>query len=359
MSGIRKLVTNGLQILSSAVKKSKGDIQIVTKPIEISTTKLTDALDCLASDGRTQIVQHQKLLSPDIQYLRQLTNKFSQSDLQIAQTKEAIIEHLKKISANLEEMSVSAPSDKVDDIFAKKAVIDYLLEHISYSRNFSEQVGFRFGLPTKMISGDLTGFQEEFEKSVSSFKKEGILSISDYDPKKHQFDAEDIMEKYSKITHDAKQREYDKLFDPIERLRTNWCSDPHLNHNANFYRIISPEELKSLAQTKKTGVFINSNGHFTNGNYSCITTNPNYSEQAFAANGLPIRLKFKTKDDNGFYNMDLLDRISGLKQERSIYRVSGYNYDDIDWNNVCINQGDGWVQLSKDCIEEIMSELSK
>ena len=150
--------------------------------------------------------------------------------------------------------------------------------------------------------------------------------------------------------------EYNQLFHPIERLRNRVFADFYLNDDANFYRIISPDELVNLFKTKSTKTLIDSNGHFTNGHYSCITTNPNYNQQAFAANGLPIRLKFKTKDENGLYNMDLLDRIGALKSERSIYKIHGYNFDDIDWNNVCVNFGDGWKLLSKKSVEEIIQQ---
>jgi hypothetical protein len=98
---------------------------------------------------------------------------------------------------------------------------------------------------------------------------------------------------------------------------------------------------------------IDSNGHFTNGHYSCITTNPNYNEQAFAANGLPIRLKFKTKNEDGLYNMNLLNRINAIKQERSIYKVCGYNFYDIDWDNVCVQIDGDWQSLGSDFIEKI------
>jgi len=165
------------------------------------------------------------------------------------------------------------------------------------------------------------------------------------------------MQKYDDKIHRANRNKYNEMFDPIARLKTTFNNDVYLNNDADFYRIISPDELIELCKTKVTGEYIDSNGHFTNGHYSCVTTNPNYNEQAFSANGLPIRLKFKTKDSEGLYNMDLLNRIGCLKPERSIYRVFGYNFYDIDWDNVCINNGLNWERLPKKEVDEIIEQV--
>lgn len=286
-----------------------------------------------------------------------MTNKYSQSDLQISQTKEEAINYLRRISDELSTRLETSSPDEIEDILAKKAVVDYLSQHINYSKNFREGYGFTFGLPTKEIKRELADFNEEFDKSVQLFKKEGILDISMYDPKKHQFDAEAIMDKYRQEEYILKDKEYQNLFHPIERMRSFACYDPHLSDDADFYRIISPDELFALFKTKGTNKYIDSNGHFTNGHYSCITTNPNYNEQAFAFNGLPIRLKFKTKNKDGSYNMDLLNRINTLKQERSIYKVSGYNFDDIDWDNVFVSTESGWARLCRADIDELLAKL--
>ncbi len=355
MSGISKLVTNGLQFVKSAIQKSGGVTIVPLKQLEEEPGKITGALNSLASIGQTQIHRLKGELSPDVAYLKKLTDKYRQTEEQISQTRQDVLAYLKKISLNLEETAMSMECDGYEETMAKKSVIDYLIEHIRYNEDCRiGRIGFEFGLPTKKITSDLTGFQKEFDKSVSCCKKEGILSASDYDFKKHQFDAEDIMKKMQKLKHNAKQKEYDGLFNPIARLREGYGNDLYLNDDANFYRIISPGELVSLIKTKQTKALIDSNGHFTNGHYSCITTNPNYNEQAFSANGLPIRLKFKTKDKNGLYNMNLLNRICGLKKENSVYRISGYNFDDIDWDNVCVDLGNGWEWLDEDQIEELI-----
>ncbi len=79
----------------------------------------------------------------------------------------------------------------------------------------------------------------------------------------------------------------------------------------------------------------------------CITANPNYNEQAFIANGTPIRLKFKTKNPDGSARMEFFDRIGTLKSDHSVYRIFGYNFDDIDWTQTCIATADGWENISK------------
>jgi len=320
---------------------------------------LVNVSECLANAGRTQCLNTRKQLIPDIQYIKQLSNKYSQNSEQILQTKQDIICYLKNISTNIEEQLSTLTGEEFEDALSRKAVIDYLSENIRYNTDFSmdQSIGFTFGLPTKTIQKTLSGFQEEFDKSVSLFKKERIFDVSDYNLKKYQFDAEEIMKKYEKKAHQRKLYDYRKLFDPIARLKGDWGNDPYINENANFYRIISPQELINLIKTKKTKTLIDSNGYFTNGHYSCITTDPNYSEQAFAANGLPIRIKFKTKTEDGLYNMDLLDRIGCLKEERSIYRVFGYNYDDIDWDSTCIDTGEGWRLYGRDFVDEIEQKL--
>ena len=150
----------------------------------------------MASLGRAQVSDAIKPLSIDISYLKQLTRKYSLTDEQIAQIKQDVIDYVKSISSNLDDILLSAPVDEIEDILVKKAVIDYLADNISYSKDFSSfdgGCGFRFGLPTKKISSNsLDTFQDEFCKSVALFKKEGIYSISDYDPKKYQFDAEEL-----------------------------------------------------------------------------------------------------------------------------------------------------------------------
>jgi len=342
---------------SSAVSENLADL--MEQAPKIKLCELENASEYMANIGRAQVVNFQKILNPDAGYIKQLTDKYSKTDSQISMDMLNVKKYLQNISSNLE--NISASGSEYEEALSKKAVIDYLIEHISYEKfgeSLSECAGFRFGLPSKKIFSNLAGFQEEFDKSVSCFKKEGIFSVSDYNLKKHQFDAESIMKKYAALHHEAAQRKYNELFDPIYQLKSDLFSrDPYLNSDAAFYRIISPGELKSLVQTKKTKAFIDSNGYFTNGHYSCITANPNYNEQAFAANGLPIRIKFKTKDSEGLYNMDLFNRIGVLKPERSIYRVWGYNFDDIDWNNVCINRGQGWERLSRNTVEDIISSL--
>lgn len=326
--------------------------------VMLESSMLTNTSQCLAARNRAQVVDlSKKAKIPDIAYLRQMTHKYSQNDLQIAQTKKDVIDYLKQISDSLSMQLNTAKPDEIEEILGRKAVVDYMSQNIDYSKNFIEGCGFTFGLPTRKITKELTDFDEEFNKSVELFKKEGIFDVSMYDPKKYQFDAENIMKKYNQQEHRFNDRKYQDMFHPIQRMRSFAYSDPYLTDEANFYRTISPNELVALFKTKGTSTLIDSNGHYTNGHYSCITTNPNYNEQAFAANGLPIRLKFKTKDNNGLYNMDLLDRISGLKQERSIYRVSGYNYSDIDWDNICVDPGSGWVKLGKETLNEIMDSV--
>lgn len=48
MAGIEKLVTNGIQIASQAIKKTGGVIQGATKPIEAGSEKIKNSLNCLA-----------------------------------------------------------------------------------------------------------------------------------------------------------------------------------------------------------------------------------------------------------------------------------------------------------------------
>lgn len=357
MSLIGKLLN-----ISRSVVKPKDEIILVTQDKSVSSKEggeivLLGTSECLSGMNRAQINVRNKQIKPDSEYLKKLTNKYSQSDAQISQTKQEVVDYLKQISVNLEEKVQEVSQDEIEEIFARKAVVDYLSENINYNKNFSEQCGFTFGLPTKKITRDLSNFEEEFQKSVQFFKQVGIFDVSEYDTKKCQFDAAEIMGKYEQKTQDLNFKKYQKIFNPIERLRIAYCDDPYLNENANFYRIISIDELAELLKTKKTNEYIDSNGHYTNGHYSCITTNPNYNEQAFAANGIPIRLKFKTKDDDGFYNMDLLNRIAGIKPERSIYKVCGYNYYDIDWDNLFVSNGSEWEKLDKVFIEKITSGL--
>ena len=348
-----KIFSSISHIVAPAKKTQLKIVQDLAKDISERADKITLVSDSLASVGRAQIVMQKKTLLPDVSYIKQLTHQLSRTDDQISQTTNDVCAYLRKISDDLENAALSATGEEVEDILARKAVIDYLTQNIRYSKVWSQGVGFRFGLPTKEIPPTLDGFWEEFNKSVSLFKKNEIFDISDYDLKQRQFDAEDIIKKYADKKSKEKFHEYNKLFNPIERLGAGVFNDPYLNENANFYRIISPDELANLVITKKTGELIDSNGHFTNGHYSCITTNPNYNEQAFAANGLPIRLKFKTKNEDGLYNMNLLNRITGLKQERSIYKVCGYNFNDIDWDNVCVQIDGDWRFLGSDFIEKI------
>ena len=323
--------------------------------------KLARVSDCMASIGRAQVCDGIKSLSIDSSYLKQLTNKYSLTDAQIIQIKQDVVDYINSISTNLDEILLLASDDMIEEILAKKAVLDYLADNISYNKDFyslDEGCGFRFGLPTKKISShSLDSFQDEFNKSVSLFKQEGICSVSDYNPKKYQFDAEEIMKDYDKKAHRKNSLEYDRLFNPIARLKSGYYSDPYLTSDANLYRIISIEEFINLVKTKESKALIDSNGHYTNGHYSCITANPNYNEQAFAANGIPIRLKFKTKEQDGTYNMDLFNRISPIKEERSIYKVCGYNFDDIDWDNVCVNYGVEWEHLSKSEVDGLISQV--
>lgn len=352
-------------IINMVTSSSKLPSRVATNKIKIineNPQMLTKASECLESIGKAQIHIIPKDLTPSVETLLKMTDKYSRSDAQIAQDTQQVIGYLRRISSNLGDIVISVKNEEIEDVLAKKSVVDYLAEHITHNKDFmSGTVGFRFGLPTKEISRNLSGFQEEFNKSVAAFKKEGILDVSQYDPKKYQFDAEEIMKKYEQKIHDEKACKYREIFDPITRLSgTGYYAncDPYLSNNADFYRIISPGEFRNLALTKNTGKYIDSNGYFTDGHYSCITTNPNYNEQAFAMNGLPIRLKFKTKDKDGYYNMDLLDRIHGIKPERSIYKVSGYNYNDIDWNNVCVNDGNGWAKLDREFVDELISKAT-
>lgn len=357
MSAISKISTIANNTISATGKKVSA-LFTKTNSQTIDTSKLLlRTSECLDTINRAQIVSPQKsgTVSPDL--LRSMTKKYSQSDLQIAQTKQDVIGYLNSVLDRLDAKLETATPENIEDILAEKAVVDYLSQNIGYTRHtrsLDEICGFVFGLPTKRIDSSLRDFNEEFAKSVQLFKKEGILDISMYNPKKHQFDAENIMDKYSKKEHELNGIKYREIFSPIQRMRSVACNDPFLSDDANFYRIISPDELVSLFRTKGTDKLIDSNGHFTNGHYSCVTTNPNYNEQAFTANGLPIRLKFKTKGDDGLYNMDLLNRIAPLKQERSIYRVWGYNYSDIDWDNVCVDAGCGWAKLDKKTLDELM-----
>ena len=55
--------------------------------------------------------------------------------------------------------------------------------------------------------------------------------------------------------------------------------------------------------------------------------------------------------------MDLFNRIAPLKQERSIYKISGYNYNDIDWDNVCVDTGSGWAKLDRETLDELMDSI--
>ena len=354
-----------LRIIRSDYDKKEDEIYIIdSTEIEGSEDRsemLTKASECLSNMGQMRV--HYKSDVPsadDIQLaLERMANRYEKNDEERKETKEDIISFLNFVSEEIfEDISTSSSIDEVEDAMARKAVVDYLTEHISYNKSIlAGDIGFEFGLPTKKINRHLIEFTDEYDKSVALFKKYGIFGASDYDLKKHQFDAENIINKYEKETHYKNQEKYDKLFNPIERLKDKRFPDILLNSNADFYRIISPNELISLVETKTTKNFIDSNGYFTNGHYSCITTDPNYNEQAFAANGLPIRLKFKTKDSDGCYNMDLLNRICALKPERSIYQVYGYNFDDIDWDNVCVDKGNGWERLSRKCIDEIILEI--
>ena len=357
MSLIGKLLN-----ISRSVAKPKDEIILLSQDKSVSPKEdgeiiLLGTSECLSGLNRAQVNVRNKQIKPDSEFLKKLTNKYSQTDAQISQTKQDVIDYLNQISMNLEEKSQNASSDEVAEIFAQKAVVDYLSQNIKYDKNSSEQVGFTFALPTKKINRYLDGFDEEFQKSVELFKKAGIFDVSEYDPKKYQFDADVIMDKYEQKDYALNNRKYQKMFHPVERLKASYCDDPYLNDSADFYRIISIDELVALLKTKKTNEYIDSNGHYTNGHYSCITTNPNYNEQAFAANGVPIRLKFKTREDDGSYNMDLLNRIAGIKQERSIYKVCGYNYYDIDWNNLYVSNGAEWEKFDKATIDELTAKL--
>lgn len=353
-------------VITRAERNEKNDDEIYIINSRTSNEKspemLTNASECLSAMGQMQVHNSRKILSAeDISFvLKRLANRYEKTDEERNETKEDMISYLNYVLSDFDDILASSNIDEIEDLMARKAVVDYLIEHISYNKNFSldNGVGFQFGLPTKTIDKNLVGFQDEFEKSVAMFKKEGIYNASEFDIKKHQFDAENILNKYENKTHRENQNKYDRLFNPIERLKDKYYTDMLLDDNANFYRIISPDELISLIRTKGTKNFIDSNGHYTNGHYSCITTNPNYNEQAFGANGLPIRLKFKTRDSEGLYNMDLLNRIGTIKPERSIYKVHGYNYDDIDWNNVCINNGEEWMQLSRQDVDEVISTIT-
>ena len=79
-----------------------------------------------------------------------------------------MIDYLKQISTNLEKKSLEASPEEIEEIFAKKAVVDYLSQNIEYNKNFSEQVGFTFALPTKKINRYLDGFDEEFQKLLEA-----------------------------------------------------------------------------------------------------------------------------------------------------------------------------------------------
>ncbi len=352
ISKFSQIINNGINL----TKKSTAS----TKPIIIKTgseeddEKLLGSLDALSNIKSGIIhVNSPKILEPDIEYLKSIVNQYSRSESGIVEDTEKIKRHLNLISGNLESAALSASSDEIADILASKAVVDFVANNVRYNQDFIEgNVGFVFGFPTGEISR-LANFEEEFAKSTELFKQEGILDLSQYDLKKHQFDAEQIMQKYDKKTHHINACKYDELFNPIARLKKSFYQDPYLNSNANFYRIISSGELIELFKTKRTGKYIDANGYYTNGHYSCITTNPNYNEQAFINNGIPIRLKFKTKDSDGQYNMDLLDRISCIKPERSIYRVYGYNYYDIDWDNFYVSNGIDWTLFPRKDIEEL------
>lgn len=361
MSEISKISTI-VNNTNNAIGKKAPAHSANTASETVDTSKiLLRTSECLDTINRVQIVKPQTPDTISLDFLRSMTKKYPQSDLQIAQTKQDIIDYLNTVSDGLDARLETAASGDIEDILAKKAVVNYLSQNIEYTRftkSFDERCGFIFGLPTKRIDSSLKDFNEEFTKSVRLFKKEGIFDISMYDSKKHQFDAENIMDRYNKKEHELNDRKYQEIFNPIQRMCSYANNDIFLSDDANFYRIISTDELISLFQTKGTDELIDSNGHFTNGHYSCITTNPNYNEQAFAANGLPIRLKFKTKGDDGLYNMDLLNRIAPLKQERSIYRVGGYNYSDIDWDNVCVDAGSGWKKLDKKTLDKLMGMCS-
>ncbi len=198
--------------------------------------------------------------------------------------------------------------------------------------------------------------------TITNIPKSSAKLIKKISPnKKLQIKGSKTLEKTSEcLSNIGKAQVKKRLPNPKEKLKNLDLKheDIFLDEEANFYRIVSPDEVANLFKTKGTRGFIDADGHYTKGHYSCITTNPNYNEHAFCADGLPIRLKFKTKNEDGLYNASVLDRIEGLKQNRSIYKINGYNYDDVDWDNVYAKIGNKWVLLDDVYIKELAFRIS-
>lgn len=366
---VKKKVFIGATILAATVaagillKKSSAASKL-TKPINAKPTNPASSAKSATQTNSTKSAKNvysaTEKASPklptklDLNFLKETEKKLTWENADKAET--AIKEHFLKVSEGIEKEIASmspqaATPEVVEDLLARKTAIEAAAENISVMAcPYSEKVYTEIKLGTGKIT-NISSFEKDFDECVKTFKKNGILST--YDLKAKPLDSEAIMKKYAEKAHSKKQDELEELLNPVRRLKRHavFGGDNYLSErNPEFYRIISPQELKNLLNTAETKNYITSKGYHTAGNYSCITANPNYGEQAFGANGLPIRLKFKTKNQDGTFNMDLFNRIGGLKEERSIYRINGYNFDDIDWNNVCVQSGNEWVRLGADAI---------
>ncbi|MBR1617064.1 hypothetical protein IJ670_02825 [bacterium] len=96
MAGIEKLVTNGIQVASTALQKSNGLIQSATKPIEAGSEKLTETLSALATSNSALVKKTliPQLVDETIELLNSYTRKPLNQDLSNLSPKNMVLVHM-------------------------------------------------------------------------------------------------------------------------------------------------------------------------------------------------------------------------------------------------------------------------